>query len=154
MLDFDKVRLTAAPGNDFSAWISNPSFDLDAGDQTFGDDPDGDHLTSGIGSWFGTHPGEVSAGITNIASDGATTTFTHPQDANPPDNISGSYRWSPDFVTWYAADGLDGPPGGATVTATPITAGTTTTVTATTVTATSSSSLPRLFLHAEVLLVH
>jgi autotransporter-associated beta strand protein len=144
-LDFDKVRLTAAPNNDFTAWISNPAFGLSAGDQGFDADPDGDHLTNGVEAWFGTHPGESNAGIIGITGDGATTTFTHPQNTNPPDNISGSYRWSPDLVSWYSADGLDGPPGGATVTATPITAGTTTTVTAT-----SSSPLPRLFLRAEV----
>ena len=144
-LDFDNVRLTSLPNNDFGAWIGNPAFGLDAGDQDFDADPDGDHLTNGIEAWFGTHPGEPGVGITNIARDGATTTFTHPRSANPPDDISGFYRWSPDLVTWYAPDGLDGPPAGATVTVSPVTVGTTTTISAS-----ASEPLPRLFLRTEV----
>jgi hypothetical protein len=145
VLDFDNVRLTASPANTFSTWIGNPAFGLDAGEQEFDADPDGDRLTNGVEAWFGTHPGESNAGITGIASDGATTAFAHPRNTNPPENISGSYRWSPDLDPWYAADGLDGPPAGATVTVSPVTVGATTTVTAT-----SSSPLPRLFLRAEV----
>lgn len=145
VIDFDKVRLTSAPANDFSAWIGNPAFALNPADQGFDVDPDGDNLTNGIEAWFGTNPGESNAGISNIASDGTTTVFTHPQNSNPPDNISVFYRWSPDLVTWYAANGLDGPPGGAAVAVSPVTVGSTTTLTATT-----SEALPRLFLQAEV----
>lgn len=147
VLDFDKIRLTAAASNDFGAWIGNPAFGIAAGEQGFDADPDGDRLTNGVEAWFGTHPGESNAGITGIGGDGVTTVFAHPRNANPPENLGGSYRWSPDLDQWYAADGLDGPPVGATVTVSPVTLGATTTVTAT-----SSSPLARLFLRLEVVL--
>lgn len=147
VIDFDKIRFTSAPANDFGAWIGNPAFGLDAGDQGFESDPDGDNLSNGVESWFGTNPGEPDAGITGISGSGNTVAFSHPQNTSPPGNTSGSYRWSPDLDHWYATDGLDGPPAGATVTASPVTLGATTTVTAT-----SSSPLPRFFLRLEVLL--
>jgi hypothetical protein len=146
-LDFDNVRLTALPNNDFGAWIGNPAFGIDEEDRGFEDDPDADNLTNGVEAWFGTHPGQASAGIANVSSNELTTLFTHPKNLNPPDGISGFYRWSPDLVTWYAADGLEGPPGGARVTAVPVTVGATTTVTAN-----ASEALPSVFLRAEVLL--
>jgi hypothetical protein len=145
VLDFDNVRLSAAASNDFSAWISNPAYGLAAGDHGFNDDPDGDHLANGVEAWFGSHPGQANTGITDVSSNGTTATFSHPQNESPPENVSGFYRWSPNLTTWYATDGIDGPPGGPTLTVAPITVGDTTTVTATT-----SEPQPRLFLRAEV----
>lgn len=146
VIDFDNVRLTTSPAHDFNAWISDPAFALNPADQGFDADPDGDNLTNGIEAWFGTDPGKFNAGVSNITSN-STTVFTHPHNTNPPDNISCSYRWSPNLVTWYAADALDGPPGGARVTAVPVTVGNITTVSVT-----ASEALPHLFLRAEVVL--
>lgn len=147
VLDFDNVRLTSA-SNDFSAWISNPDFGFASVDQGFTSDPDGDNLTNGIEAWFGTHPGAPNVGIASITATGTNTTFTHPRNENPPSDVSGTYQWSTDLTNWYATDGIDGPPGGATVAVSSSTA-----AAITTVTATSSEPLPHLFLRARVLMV-
>ena len=41
------------------------------------------------------------------------------QNTSPPTDVSGFYQWSIDLNNWYAGDGVDGPPGGPTVTLVP-----------------------------------
>jgi alpha-tubulin suppressor-like RCC1 family protein len=132
-------------GEDFESYLSNPAFGLASGDREFLDDPDGDHLVNGLEAWFGTHPGVFNAGLALVSTNGTTTTFTHPQNGTRPTDISGFYQWSPNLVDWYAGDGVDGPPGGASVTFSANTIGTTSTVTATT-----SGMVERLFLRVGV----
>ena len=139
VLDFDNARFTATPTDDFSSWVGDPAFGIALAEQGFNDDPDGDLLGSGLEAWFGTHPGEWSAGTAEISSDGTTTIFTHPQNPTPPSDVSGYYEWSPDLAAWYGTG--SGPAGGPTVTFVPVTASSTTTVTAT-----ASEALSRLFL--------
>jgi hypothetical protein len=129
--------------NTYATWIDN--FALDPDDRDFTDDPDGDSLSNGLEAWFGTHPGQFNAGLANLAADGATTTFTHPQNAAPPSDLTGYYQWSPNLSDWYAGDGSDGPPGGPTAIISSATIETTTTVTAT-----ASVALERIFLRAGV----
>jgi hypothetical protein len=137
-----------APTADFKAYISDPAFGLAAGEQGFAQDPDGDNLANGLEAWFGTHPGEPSQGLATVAFNGTVTTFTHPQNPDRPSNVAGFYQWSPDLTTWYAGDGVDGPPDGQTVFIAPVTTGTTTTVTAT-----ASDTMKRIFLRAGVTLL-
>lgn len=134
-------------GGDFAAYVSDSAFGLASGDREFLDDPDGDHLVNGLEAWFGTHPGVFNAGLTLVSTNGSTTTFTHPQNGTRPTDISGLYQWSPNLVDWYAGDSVDGPPGGAAVTFSANTMGTTITVTAAT-----SEPLKRLFLRVGVFL--
>lgn len=142
--DYDNVRLVATtqtPSNAFNSWISNPAFGLAPADQGFADDLDGDGIPNALEAWFGTHPGQFNSGLAHLVTHGLTTTFTHPQAELPPSDVSGIYQWSPNLVDWYAGDGIDGPPGGQTVTMVPSTVGNTTTVTVT-----ASGALERLFL--------
>jgi hypothetical protein len=132
-----------APVEDFESYITDPTFGINPSYRGFGDDPDGDNLANGLEAWFGTHPGEFNAGLTNISANGTTTTFTHPQNGNRPADIIGFYEWSPNLIDWYAGDGVDGPPGGPTVFFSAQTVGTTTTVTAV-----SNGPMARCFLRA------
>jgi alpha-tubulin suppressor-like RCC1 family protein len=134
--------------NDFESYVTDPAFGIDPAAQGFPDDPDGDGVANGLEAWFGTHPDRFTAGITGIASNGTVTTFTHPQNATRPADVSGFYQWSPNLTDWYAGDGVAGPPGGPALEIVPQTLGTTTTVTAT-----ASEAMERLFLRAGVILL-
>lgn len=127
----------------FANWISDPAFRLAPTDQAFTDDPDGDRLVNGLEAWFGTHPGEFDKGLNGLATDGATTTFSHPRNEKPRSDISGIYQWSPNLVDWYAAG--NGPADGPTVTVS-----VETTASTTTVIATASETMERLFVRAGV----
>jgi hypothetical protein len=81
--------------------------------------------------------------LANISNTGLTTTFTHPQNTSPPDDLTGYYQWSPNLIDWYLSG--DGPSGGPSVTFTSNTIGSTTTVTAT-----ASEEAERLFFRARV----
>jgi hypothetical protein len=126
-------------GATYGTWIDG--FDLPTADQGFDRDPDGDNLDNGMEAFFGTNPSEWSAGLTQVSSDGTTTTFTHPQAEPALTDLTAFYQWSVDLVTWYAGDGVDGPGNGLTVTIPAVSpvAG------IATVTATASEALPQLF---------
>ena len=141
---FEGIEALGIGPNTFSSYISNPAFGLAPEDRGFNDDPDGDDLPNGLEAWFGTNPAAFNAGLTNLATDGITTTFTHPQNPDAPTDVTGHcYDWCSDLDTWYA--GGDGPSGGPTVTISANTVGTTTTVTAT-----ASTALPELYLRVRV----
>ncbi len=140
--NWDNVEVSASGlgggGNDFSDWSAGYAV---GGLTGFGDDPDGDGLGNGTEAWFGTDPMQKSAGLVGVSTDGFTSAFTHPQNETPPDDVSGSYEWSTNLGDWYVGDGVDGPPGGVTVTIVSNTVGT-----ATTVTTSASGELGELFL--------
>jgi hypothetical protein len=96
----------APPANGFANWITG--FGLDPGEQGFGADPDGDGLASGVEAYFGTDPSSFDTGLTEVSKSGNVVTFQHPNPTTPLDDVDGSYEWSIDLQTWYAADGVDG----------------------------------------------
>lgn len=144
-LTMEIVNWYAVEPNDFDTWISDPALGIALANRGFDQDPDGDKLTNGIESWFGTHPGEFTPGLAVIEASGTSATFQHPHNANPPGDLSGQYEWSLNLVDWYAGDGVNGPPGGPTVDCDASTSGTITTVNAT-----ASQSLERMFLRVAV----
>ncbi|HSP42374.1 MAG TPA: glycosyl hydrolase family 28-related protein [Luteolibacter sp.] len=135
-----QIQSIPGPGITFDDWIAG----FDVGALTgFNDDPDSDGIPNGLEAWFGTFPDEFSAGPANLASDGPTSTFTHPRNPEMPTDLSGFYEWSPDLIDWYRNGG--GPEGGPTVGFAAETVDGTTTVTAT-----ASGELGRIFLRAAV----
>jgi len=145
--NYDNVRLTAetlTAANNFNSYITDPTFGLDPAEQGFALDPDNDQLTNGLEAWFGTHPGEFNAGLADLTTTGPVTTFSHPQNATPPSDLTGYYEWSPNLTDWYTSD--NGPGSGVTVTFSP-----NTTATTTTVTATVNGAPDRVFLRAGVM---
>ncbi len=139
---FDEVTITvqAPADNTFSNWIAG----FDVGALTgFNDDPDGDGIANGLEAWFGTNPGEFSAGVVIEGTNGLATTLTHPQNPDPPADLVGIYEWSPDLVNWYPHG--DGSNDGPSVSFFAETEGNHTTVIAT-----ASEDIPRMFLRVAV----
>lgn len=95
-------------------------------------------------AWFGTHPGQSNSGVALGSTVGLVTTFTHPKNATPPDDLTGYYEWSPNLVGWFTTGTGSGE--GAAVTFYARTSCTTTTVTAT-----ASEAVERIFLRAAVM---
>lgn len=142
---FEGIESLGLGPTGFQSYISNPTFGLDPAQQGPDLDPDGDALSNAIEAWFGTHPGEFDQGISNLSTDGTTSTFTHPQNENPPPDYDLFYQWSTNLSDWYVANGSDGPEGGPSLNITTNTVGAETTVTAQ-----SSEALGRVFLRAAV----
>jgi hypothetical protein len=140
----NEVSVSNGSGNTFATWIDG--FDLDPADRDPGDDPDGDRLDNLVEGFLGTNPGRANPGLGSVATNGNVTTFTHPQADPPLGDVSGFYEWSLDLVTWYAGDGVAGPPGGPTVAIPPVSpvAGTAS------ATATASEPVGRLFIRLAV----
>jgi hypothetical protein len=142
--NFDVQQIPEPVTVTYGDYISDPTFGLDPAEQGFDLDPDNDGLANGLEAWLGTHPGEFNVGLTGLTTDATTFTFTHPQNENPPSDLSGFYEWSPNLIDWFTSG--SGPAGGPVVTFIPVRNGATTTVTVT-----SIESIERLFFHVRVL---
>lgn len=134
---FESVTLNPNPPDDYAAWIAGyPGVGALTG---INDDPDGDGIKNGLENLFGTDPGVSNQGIVQIARTGNTVTFQHPANAAPASDISASYVWSTDLVTFHAD--------GSSSDGTTVSFGTTTAAGITTVTATIAGTEPnKLFL--------
>jgi hypothetical protein len=97
----------------FTSWIGG----FPVGGLTgFNDDADKDGLANGLEAFLGSNPSKSNnSGIAKVSTNGTVTTFTHPMASPPLSDVTGSYEWSTDLVTWYAGDGVAGPSGGPTV---------------------------------------
>ena len=92
--------------NDYSGWIAGyPGVGALTG---FGDDSDGDFVPNGIENFFGTAPDVPSTGLAMGTMTGESFTFSHPQNAEPADDLTAAYRWSTDLVIYQASGATDG----------------------------------------------
>lgn len=94
------------PNNDYTAWIG--TYPGVGGLTGFNDDADGDGIANGLENLFGTDPSVSSGGITQVAKNGSTVTFQHPQNASPASDVSAAYEWSTDIATFHADGASDG----------------------------------------------
>ena len=138
--------LTAAPS--FETWMNGFNWSgFTNPDLSFGGDPDGDGISSGVENYFGTAPNSFSQGLVAGERNGNQFTFTHPLNANPAGGLTPRYRWSADLLAFHD----DGSPnGGGTTTVTfadPVPAGDVVSVTAT---VTGSIVPDRVFARVEV----
>ncbi len=129
--------------NDYDSWIGDPALGIAPANRGFDLDPDGDGLSNGVEAWFGTDPRAFNTGLTDLGTNGLTTTFRHARNPQAPADLTASYEWSTDMLSWYPGNGVSGPSGGPAVNIVPSPGQKTTTVTAT-----ASQALPRLFLRA------
>jgi hypothetical protein len=91
---------TTVTTNTFATWISGYA---GLGGQTdFGDDPDGDGIVNGFEHFFGTHPGQPTAGL-KIIPGSASAAFTHPLSTPPAGDVVAHYEWSLDLAAWHAS---------------------------------------------------
>ena len=103
---------TGVSPNSFASYISSPAFGIVPGERGLGDDPDLDGKSNGLENFYGTNPGvSEDSGMSAIgaATGGSdTVAFTHPQAAIHADDISASYEWSTDLLTYFADGSSDG----------------------------------------------
>lgn len=140
---FDAIKALGIGPSNYSSWISNSEYGLEAADQDPGDDPDGDGIANAIEAWFGTNPAVPDSGLAAFRMTGSDFIFTHPRNQNPPVDLIRHYEWSADLKNWYPGGG--GPVGSPTITFTPIDDGGLTTVTAQ-----ASEPVKRLFIRMAV----
>jgi hypothetical protein len=96
---------TGTPANTFASWISGFS----VGGQTgINDDFDNDGLDNAIENLMGTSPETFNQGLTSISSSGGNLVFRHTLSATPASDLTGSYEWSTDLVTWNADEASAG----------------------------------------------
>ncbi len=110
--DSNTVQITIEnpSNNNYTSWLAG--FDL-GGQTGFNEDPDGDLITNGLESYFGTDPSSASgdANLSELTVDPPAKTFTfrHPLNPNMASDIVAVYRWSPDLGTFHDDGATAGP---------------------------------------------
>jgi len=87
------------PDDDYDTWIA--LFPEVGGLTGFDDDIDMDGLGNGVENVLGTSPSVWNQGLTEVSSTATTATFRHSQSNTIASDITPSYEWSTDLVTWH-----------------------------------------------------
>ncbi len=101
---------TVNTGNTYANWIAG--FDV-GGLIDPDDDGDGDGIDNAVENLLGSNPTVSSPGLTAVSLSGGNLSFRHTRSTTPATDLTGSYEWSSDLLTWHAS-GVTA--GGTTVT--------------------------------------
>lgn len=101
---------TGSAGTAYADWIGG--FEV-GGFTGPADDFDHDGLANVLENLLGTSPAAFSPGLTSVSAAGGSLVFRHTLSATPAADLTGSYEWSADLVTWHASGAAAG---GTTVT--------------------------------------
>lgn len=85
----------------YASWIATyPGASAMAG---FTQDADFDGINNGLEHLLGTSPVAFSQGLTQISKSGTSLKFRHTQTNSLATDVTISYQWSTDMLTWYAS---------------------------------------------------
>ncbi len=104
--------LTLSPAATYAAWISGYAVGALSG---LNDDPDQDGLPNGIENYLGTAPDSANPGLTPVSATATTLVFRHRRSQTPATDLTASYEWSADLVTWQPSSAAP-----VTITAAPV----------------------------------
>jgi Bacterial Ig-like domain len=88
------------PSNTFASWIGGFSLNGLTG---VNDDFDGDGLGNAIENLLGSSPQVFSPGLTGVTLSGGNLAFHHTRSTTPASDLTGSYEWSTDLITWHGS---------------------------------------------------
>ena len=91
------LTLSGGAGNTYSNWLTNYSL---GGLTALNDDPDHDGKPNGIENIFGTAPNAATTGLTQVSTTASALIFRHSRSNTPASDLTTSYEWSNDLVTW------------------------------------------------------
>lgn len=113
-IDYVAGTLTVTAAT-FADWAAGYSL---GGQTAMGDDPDHDGIPNGIENYLGTAPDVPGTGLALVSSSGGSLVFRHSRSNTPASDLTASYEWSADLVTWHGSGAADA---GTTVTFAPVT---------------------------------
>jgi hypothetical protein len=91
----DGILTVTAPT--YSNWLTSYSL---GGLTALNDDPDSDGNPNGIENIFGTAPNAPTTGLTQVSATATTLVFRHSRSNSPASDLTASYEWSKDLVSW------------------------------------------------------
>jgi hypothetical protein len=95
-LNYTDGILTVTPPT-YSSWLTSYSL---GGLTALNDDSDRDGNPNGIENIFGTAPNAPTTGLTHVSATATTLVFRHSRSNSPASDLTASYEWSKDLVTW------------------------------------------------------
>ena len=95
-LNYTDGILTVTPPT-YSSWLASYSL---SGLTALNDDPDRDGNPNGIENIFGTAPNAPTTGLTHVSATATTLVFRHSRSNSPASDLTASYEWSKDLVSW------------------------------------------------------
>jgi hypothetical protein len=94
-----------APTDDFAAWIG--AYPAAGAATDFDDDADDDGIKNGLESYLGTNPTQPGPALTETSAAAPVLKFRHLRSNSIPTDITATYLWSADLLTWQTSGQSD-----------------------------------------------